>query len=283
MLPLAELLLGVRMGVGDLSALAKRAYVLAAVSTARKAGESARPNISRIAVETGLTRADVTRLLSQKTSRASPVRRGGARADRVLSGWWNDPQFQDDYGRPALLKLRGPLPSIVTLVERYSGTKRAAPVLDELLRAQAIRKVDNGRFQALKRTCVNVQWNPESIENLGVELRRHFEGLLHNLLLRPDSQPLFVRAIESRGLDPLQARVLLKQVTESAEILLESATDSFSRPRYAAKGRDTANSRRIAMAVHIVDESAGPSDRSIKRGRRRAARKAKGTSGVGAA
>src|SRR5690349_20627394 len=103
-LPLVELLLGVRMGVGEFVAIAKLAYVQTALAGARREGEHQRPNISRIAVETGLTRAEVAQLLRRKV-KPLPFRRGRARADRVLAGWWNDSEFQDEFGKPAALRL----------------------------------------------------------------------------------------------------------------------------------------------------------------------------------
>ena len=104
--PLVKWLIEAGLGVGDLVALVKIAYVRAARERGLAGGgEAKRPNVSRIAVVTGLTRVEVTNILA--TGAADPVYdRGRQRAERVLSGWWNDVVFQDPSGHPAVLPLR---------------------------------------------------------------------------------------------------------------------------------------------------------------------------------
>ena len=62
--PLVRLLLDAGMGVGDFVSLLKVAYVRAAVQQGRSVAGSVRPNVSRIAVVTGLTRVEVTAILA---------------------------------------------------------------------------------------------------------------------------------------------------------------------------------------------------------------------------
>src|SRR5580698_2283687 len=104
LVPLASLLLELGIGIGELLSVAKVAYVRAARNQARDAtGGMLRPNATRIAVVTGLTRKDVASILAACDDEPAVSRRGRQRAERVLSGWWNDPEFQDEFGRPAVL------------------------------------------------------------------------------------------------------------------------------------------------------------------------------------
>jgi hypothetical protein len=281
--PLAELLLGARMGVGDFVAWAKLAYVQAAVEQARKAGERKRPNVSRIAVETGLTRGEVAAMLRQRQGKPPPFRRGRARAERVLSGWWHDPEFQGVDGKPVPLMMRGSLPSMVTLVERYSGTRRAAPVVEELLRAQAVCRLDDGRYQAVKKTCVNIPWDKQSLAELGLQLGQHFDALLHNL--RNPDEPCFARFVQSGEIDPLHARVLLRDLKTDAEIFLESAGDRLAQQLYAAKGYTRSNkARQFTVAIQVLEHSAGAARTKVRRPRveRGIGKGSRSPSGVGA-
>ena len=64
--PLARLLLKVGVGAGEFQRLVHEAYVRAAQEMGREAGVVDRPNITQIAVQTGLSRGEVTRILESK-------------------------------------------------------------------------------------------------------------------------------------------------------------------------------------------------------------------------
>lgn len=224
--PLARFLLEARIGVGELYALSKLAYVSVAAERAKAGGGPQRPNIARIAAETGLTRVDVAALLSELAGNTAPVRRGRVRAERVLSGWWEDPAFQDHTGAPARLKLKGARRSFATLVKSHSGDRHTAPILDELLRSKAVRQLEDGSLEAMSRTCVSVAWDPEGIETLGEELAEHFETLLYNL--KHPENPRFARRITRARLDARAARVLIRELTEQADIFLDGTADALN-------------------------------------------------------
>jgi hypothetical protein len=251
----AKLMLEARQGFGDFVAQGKLAFVQAAVARAREAGDR-KPSIARLVTETGLTGPEVKAMRDDPRARPPPVRRGRARAERVLRGWWEDSRFHDELGRPAILRKRGPLPSMVTLVKLYSeGSLRAEPIIRELLDAQAVEQLGDGRFRAVKKTCVNVQWDRESVRNLGTDVGRHFDAQFHNLK-SPSEEPLFVRSAESVPLLERDAAVLLKRFVEGAEILLDDARGSFER-RAAAAGSNEGKRNRVWLAIQAVtlDES----------------------------
>jgi predicted component of type VI protein secretion system len=159
--PLARLLLDARIGIGEFSALARLAYVKAALREAQESG-AGRVNVSRIAATTGLTRIEVAALLAEQRGAPPRKQRGRVRAERVLQGWWSDPQFQDRTGAPARLPRKGARRSFAALVKRHSGdSHNTAPILEELLRSQAVREHPDGSLEAISRTCVNVGWDEE--------------------------------------------------------------------------------------------------------------------------
>jgi hypothetical protein len=285
--PLARFLLEARIGIGELNALARRAYVQAAVRNA--AAGTYRVNVSRIAAVTGLTRVEVAALLAEERGAPPREHRGRVRAERVLWGWWNDPAFQDAHGGPLRLKRKGPGPSFAALVKRYSGdTHNAAAILEELLRSQAVREREDRSLEALSRTCANVSWDSQGIATLGEELAEHFETLLYNLK-NPD-RPRFARRVVCRYLDAYAARVVIPEITEQAEIFLEGAQDSLDHPKYTAGGKDAAaRGLKVAVAVQVFEEPAAraearrraPPTRDRRRAPRGAARRS--SRGIGAA
>lgn len=252
---LARVLLEARIGIGEFNALARRAYVRAAVEDPTGSG-AYRVNVSRIAATTGLTRKEVAALLAEEHGAAPRGHRGRVRAERVLLGWWDDPEFQDRAGTPRCLKRKGQGLTFVTLVKRYSGdSHNAAPVLDELLRSQAIREREDGTLEPLRRTCANIGWDSEGIAAFGEELAEHVETLLHNL--RHPESPRFARRIVCQYLDAYAARVLLPEIAEQAEVFLEGAQDALNHPRYPASSRHSAAAGlKVAVALQVFQEPA---------------------------
>jgi hypothetical protein len=254
--PLARLLLEARIGIGEFSALARLAYVKAAVQENQES-RGGRVNVSRIATTTGLTRVEVAALLAEQRGAAPRKQRGRVRAERVLQGWWNDPQFQDRSGAPMRLARKGVRHSFAALVKRHSGdSHNAAPILEELLRSQAVRAHPDGTLEAVSRTCVTVGWDEEGIEAVGEELAEHIETLLYNLK-NPD-RPRFAKRVICGQLDPFAARVLVPELAEQAEIFLEGAQESLNRPKHPSHKRHApSNALRFAVALQFFQEPAG--------------------------
>jgi hypothetical protein len=277
--PLARFLLEARIGIGEFSALARLAYVKAATQEALD-GKPGRINASRIAAATGLTRVEVAALLAEERGAPPRKQRGRVRAERVLQGWWNDPQFHER-GLPARLARKGARRSFAALVKRHSGdSHNAASILEELLRSQAVREYPDGTLEAIRRTCVNVGWDEEGIEALGEELAEHIETLLFNL--RHPDHPRFARRVICGQLDPHTARVVVPELAEQAEIFLEGAQDALNRPRHSSHARGSLHSPlKFAVSLQFfqapakrlnVGRTGKRMKRSAMRGRPRAAR-----------
>jgi hypothetical protein len=251
------------IGVGDLLPLIKLAYVRAARDEARASGRDLRrPNASRISVVTGLPRREVANILASES--VEPVgheRDRAQRADRVLSGWWNDPDFQDRLGEPAPLPLRGAKRSFAALVERYSGERwRVATMLEELLWVKAIRRLPDGRLKALSRSYATVRWNPQGVIAFGEQLAEHCATLLHNLE-HPSASRFVYRALNAR-VNPEYLPILMRDVSQQADGFARSVDNMLHWPRYtltAEAGDLTAPS--LGLAVYLfealpLDESA---------------------------
>jgi len=234
--PLVKWLLEAGLGVGDFQALVKIAYVRAARDQGAKSGaEPQRPNASRIAVVTGLTRAEVASIL--KSEAIEPRHdHGRQRTERVLSGWWNDSAFQDKSGSPAILPIRGGKRSFAALVERYSGERwLVATILEELLRVKAVRRLADGRIQALNRTYATVRWDPDGVAAFGEQLNEHCETLLHNL--RRPAHARYVRRVINAQLDPKYVPMLTRDLELQLETLADSMDDALNDPRQTLPGK----------------------------------------------
>lgn len=245
--PLVALLLDSGVGVGDLLSLVKVAYVQAAERRGGEDGGSGRRNVSRIAVVTGLTRGEVRAILASGESKSRGEARRGQRAERVLSGWWSDTEFHNERGEPAVLPMYGANRSFASLCRRYSGERRTAPILDELLRVRAIRELSDRRVQAISRTYATVRWDPDGIANLGEHLREHCATLVSNL--KHPSRARLVRRVANARLNPRYAPMLIRDLEESLRVQADSLDDRLSDPMYVAKPGETAMSLGVGIYV----------------------------------
>ena len=272
LVPFAHLMRQARIGVGEWTGLMRRAYVEACIQAHEAASATARhqtgrtraqPSISDIAVETGLSRTEVASILAGNKNKPRAAHDGRQRGERVLSGWWNDRDFHDSSGRPALLKRDGPAPSFAALVKRYAGQTRVAPVLNSLRAAGAVRILPDGRIEAVARTSVSGRWDREGILALGEEVAQHLALLVHNARHPEDRH--FARRVANLWVDARYARILRQEFEENAEVFLESTEVALNHKRHAAKP-GSKDARRISVAIQVMDEPAG---KPTARGRRK--------------
>lgn len=256
--PIVRMMLEAGIGVGEFITVAKSAYVRAAREEGRRAGgEVKRPNVSRIAVVTGLTRLEVALILAAGATGPVAPDRGRQRAERVLAGWWNDADFHDERGEPAALPLRGAGRSFQALVRLYSGERwRSATILDELLRVKAVRQLPDGRVKALSRSYATVRWDPEGVASVGEQLAEHCETLLHNL--KDPGHPRFVGRVVNSRIDPRYVPVLLRDLRESAEVFLKTEDSSINFVGHTMKEERNASASgaaptRLGVTVYIFE------------------------------
>lgn len=251
--PLSRWLLEAGMGVGDVLPLLKIAYVRAARERARESGaEHTKPNVSRISLITGLTRREVAHILESDASTPIPDR-GRQRAERVLSGWWNDAEFQDSSGQPAVLSVRGAKGSFAALVERYSGERwQVGQIMAELLRVKAIRRVREGRVQAVSRTYATVRWDPDGVAAFGEQVAELCNTLLQNL--KSPAQMRLVRRVVNSRLDPRYLPMLVRDFSRQADVLADSVDDQLNDPKHTLTGkRGQTDAMSLGLALYLFE------------------------------
>jgi len=134
MIALAALLIGKGMTAKSFEQLARCAFVQAA--TKGSTFRNGRVNYSRVAARTGLTRAEVRRVLSAGSDFWPQARSGPL--ERVVLGWRTDRHFIDQYRRPRRLTVTGDRHSFANLAKQYAKDVPHKALLEELLRIGAV-------------------------------------------------------------------------------------------------------------------------------------------------
>jgi len=255
--PLVKWLLAAGIGVGDFVTLVKLAYVRAAREQGRESGaELARPNASRIALVTGLTRVEVANLLAGEHPERPHDLGRRQRAERVLSGWWNDSTFQDSRGEPAVLPVRGSGRSFAALVDKYvGGNWRVRTILEELLRVKAVRRMPDGRLKALSRTYATVRWDPEGVVAFGEHVAELCATLLHNLNFPERSYA--VRRVLSLRLNPRYVPMLRRDLEQQVAVLADSVDHTLNDPAHSVRRKATPpEAAALGLTVFVFEPQA---------------------------
>jgi hypothetical protein len=190
--PLVRILLRNGVAYGEFAEIIKRVYVDVSATAIRELGGV--PSESKVAIKTGLARAEVARLLSDTDSAGYDL---GAQTNRV--GWMLTLWHQDTgpYGIPMELPFDDEpgKRSFCELVRR-SGAQdiSASELLDELLRVGAVVQLPNGLFRVTARSYLPAQTDPAALEFMSIAFTDLAGTLARNLEFE-DRSKLFERRV----------------------------------------------------------------------------------------
>jgi hypothetical protein len=113
----------------------REAFVTAAAASARL--RNGKINQSRVSAQTGITRAEVRRILTADHGR-SLITRDKAPTEAARVGWKSDPAFVDRLKRPKQLPITGHRGSFASLAKKYAPDIPHRALLRELERIGAV-------------------------------------------------------------------------------------------------------------------------------------------------
>ena len=225
LVPLARILVRSGISFRQFSEMAKAAFIDQSLAENDARGRTT--NVSRIAVRTGLSRKEVSRILRQSMVRKSSENEVGAatfhfhQAARILQLWHSDPRFIGNDGRPRDLLIEGSAESFVGLVRSAGGDVPPGAVKAELIAAGALSEIGDGHVRVLKRDYVPEDIGEELIVGLTLVVYPAIAGLAHNVeqhgqhtfmqrvafsdRLIPAAAPLFRQVARKRSTDFVQS------------------------------------------------------------------------------
>jgi hypothetical protein len=254
--PLASLLLRGKVSTSFLVRAAKVAYLRASISELHLSGM--RPNISRLAVITGMTRKEVASLLRFDDAQPSalPLKRPlEHRAIRVLRGWETDPLYRTTVGSPADLPFKGEGRDFASLVRAYGGDVTPVAVLRELERLKAVTRSSSGALRLRSRKRGDSLGPNSQLRDFS----RLLEGFSRTVLrcLSEEGAPLYLGFRELQLRSAKQAEIFKQSFGRRAALLLDGVGHWESRHRIA-KGRllrhpeDKASMHQVGLGVYLV-------------------------------
>jgi hypothetical protein len=177
--PVARLLMRYGVTYHQFADIAKEAFVHEAFLDTDSRGR--KTNASRVAVKTGISRKEVSRLRDalhqgDSTGRAD---HSGPPA-RVLHAWHSDQRYLSPGGTPRALFFDGPDSSFSSLVRLVAGDVPPGAVRAELRKAGAISESEDGRIFVEKRYYVPGNVDEKAITVLANLLFPLAAGIEHN-------------------------------------------------------------------------------------------------------
>lgn len=227
--PLARVLLRSGINYRQFAEAAKTAFMEEAASERDRRGN--RANVSRIAVRTGLSRKEVSRMrdanLTQSAANLAGHFRNAGHAARTLQFWYSDARFVDAAGRPKDLSFNGDDASFADLVRAVGGDVPPGAVRAELLAAGSIVETATGSLKAIRRYFVPGNIDEDLVVGLAQIVHPVIEGLARNTGAEK-SDPFLQRLSYSDRLFPAAVPLFRQIARERSANFVQSIDDWLS-------------------------------------------------------
>lgn len=256
MRPLVKILVRNGVSFGEFSEVIKSVFVDAARDVLQL--EVSKQSVSRLAITTGLSRLEVSRLVSQSDEDAEALAGRLSRVGRLLTGWHQDSEFTGPYGIPYEVPFDAPKGrrSFCELVRRYTADVPAEDMLEELKRIQVVLDLGNGFYRVLVRNYIPSAADPAKFHAMSVAFTDLAKTLDQNL--RPDQDhKLFERRVWApNGITGPDAMTFDLYVKDRGQQFLEGLDDWLSGKEREALKSNAENKVRVGVAIYMFVRSA---------------------------
>lgn len=257
MAPIVGILLRNGVTYKELANLCKQLYVQVAAQEFGIRGRDT--NLSRISILTGIDRREAGRIKDElkNNEESEASQQGQDRMTRVLSGWFQDPDFLNSQGQPLALPNDGELPSFSALARRYAGDMPVTTLLKEFKRTDVVSEDEQGNLHALKRYYVPSQSDPAALLRAGSVINDLGSTLYHNLY-RADpekNKPLhFERRATNIQMPAESAEAFRQFVEQEGQAFLEKVDAWLS--AHEQQNQDTADEKmqtiRLGVGTYLI-------------------------------
>jgi Family of unknown function (DUF6502) len=247
--PLAGALLKSGIGYKDFAEIAKRAFVDAASD---KYGLRGRPtNVSRVAVLTGLSRKEVTRIRNDLKSGREISLTDGAAAGDVLNRWTTNASYLNVQGEALPLPFDSGAVTFSRLVREVAGDIPAGAIKFELIRAGCVVEMGSGQLRLVRRHYVPADIGSRLIEGIGYGLRTLAETVEFNSDETNASILRFQRVVDRGQISKADSRHIKKALSDYLTSTSHAVDDYMS--KYRPVGQETDARFRIGVGLYVYE------------------------------
>jgi hypothetical protein len=251
--PLVRILLRHGISFAEFADILKAVYVEIAVTEFKVDGK--RGTKSRIAVITGLTRKEVSRVVEVAGAENQGAKSNLNRVARVLAGWHTDPDFIGPYGMPLEIRYEdGGLSTVTfsTLVRRYSGDMSPRSMLDELMRVGAVVETEPSWLKVLRRVYEPQTLAQDNFERVGEVVKNFVDTVDFNLQKEKLGAGRFERIVYSpEGIRNEDMPRFDRYIKERCQALLEEIDNWIAQLEVPEKGNRNVTHTGIGIYHYI--------------------------------
>jgi hypothetical protein len=255
MRPIAKMLSGAGISYAQFEEVSKRAFVAQALGEPDTRGRTT--NVSRIAVRTGLSRKEVSRVkqLLEASDRSDDAIIQIGRPARALQLWHSEPAFLDENGTPIDLPFDDGNPTFSGLVRLVGGDVPAGAVRAELVAAGGMVELPNGKFRVQKRFFVPSALDEDLIVGFSFIVAPLLETLSHNL---EDPSTAVIQRVAYSDHLPKEAVDQFRDVSHMQAEGLMNTIDKWISEREDLSGTAEDLSKRVGVGVFYYESGKTP-------------------------
>lgn len=263
MRPLVRILVRNGVSFGEFGEVIKAVFVDAAQDVLQL--PDSKNSVARIAITTGLSRLEVSRLVTQTEEEAEALAGRLSRVGRLLTGWHQDPEFTGPYGIPYEVPFTASpgRRSFSELVRRYTSDVPAEDMLDELKRIGTVLDLGNGQYRVLARWYMPSAADPAKFHAMSVAFTDLAKTLDQNL--KPDGDhKIFERRVWApNGITPSDAMDFDLYVKDRGQQFLETLDDWLTSRESELPKAASGDRVKVGVAVYMfVRPPDAPADES---------------------
>jgi hypothetical protein len=251
MRPLVRILVRNGVSYGEFSEILKSVFVDAAQDILQI--PDSKNSVVRLAITTGLSRLEVSRLVNQTEEDAEALAGRLSRVGRLLAGWHQDPEFTGPYGIPYEVAFNAApgRRSFTELVRRYTSDVPAEDMLDELKRIGTVLDLGNGYFRVLARSYIPSATDPAKFHAMSVAFTDLAKTLDQNLKPDDDHKIFERRVWTPNGITPTDAMDFDLYVKDRGQQFLETLDDWLTSRESELPKDQKENRVKVGVAVYM--------------------------------
>lgn len=235
-------------------------YRIAVVRSAadRQRELTGRLSISAISASTGISRAEISRILKMN-SRESASDNQQQATNRILSVWHEDPKYTDANGMPTDLAIFGSGASFDSLVRAHGRGVPVRAMLDELVRTGSVVILSSRKIRAKSLVAVDHGVGPRAVKAFGDRAADLLRTMLLNI--RDPERFRFVSNIEGAISEQSQLPIFRKEVSSRGQNFLAGLRETlFSVQTNENSERMACGPVRVSVAVFYCENERKPKE-----------------------